>query len=625
MARDLSAELFGDSKQGARNLASELELTPQAPAPERDYLADIAAAPVTRFFTGAASPFLAAGEAIPGPVGRFFAENTAELRRLQKKGEEQNPNVVPAAAVSGFLGDVMNPVNLTVGRALPAATSGLQLMRQGAATGAAGGLMTPTGTSGEQGAADKLANLGVGTVAGGAVTPVLGKTAQSLGNLLLPAVSTKAAERGAAKTAVKATEGDAARIAETLANTPYHQGMTAAQQVEPLGRLEMAALQNEWAKRMPTEYARNMANQEALRQGLVNTLNARTEPIRQQLMAAGNETTDVLGRMPNVARGLREQAANEVETVRRMVGLEDVAANRAQSLYPMNQMTSQGMTGQPRLPGQYSRAADLGQIAAREGEEAAARSLAAGEAARAVESQIGSYADRGLKPLMAEDYISKVRQALNVPENRPNSTLNLAANKVIRAIQKSANPDGTIPAESLYSLRKTELQNILTTLSKGDPNVAKKMAGGEIANLKGQLDDILEGATGPGWKAYLKDYASRRDAIEEPLRRAERLGEVKNVARDKVLRMLNESQGVQGPPILHRAMTLINAALRGAEGIAGERVNRAGANLMLPQNTQRLGQLMQQQLARPQGLLGDAVRYQGGLYPAAYEGLLDTQ
>ena len=80
----------------------------------------------------------------------------------------------------------------------------------------------------------------------------------------------------------------------------------------------------------------------------------------------------------------------------------------------------------------------------------------------------------------------------------------------------------------------------------------------------------------------------------------------------EVMRKLNEGRPT-APGLISAPISIMNAFLRGTEGIAGERVNRAGAKLMLPENSQRLGQLMQQQKANPFGLLGDFTRNQGGL------------
>lgn len=608
-------EEFEVVAEAYRQASSEQPIEQQA---EPSGLASLAANPLMRGVMAMGMPVLGAAEWVSPAV----AESNKELRRLIEEGKRgQSPTMQTVGDVADIGGSIASPFLLGPAKLMAPAKTFVGAAGQGALMGGLGGATTAIGDSDIEA---KLRATGLGAAVGGVATPLIGGTLRGLGNIAAPAVFEKSAERGAAKLATKAAEGDAPIIARSFAATRQGpSGETGAQVAEPLGRLEMSALQKAWQERMPTEYQRNLLSQQEVRKDAIAALNAATEPTRSGALRAADEASRDMVRLPKVAEAMRGSSDKAIEMVKRMQLARDLAENRAQNLYPVNQMSSRGMSGQPRLAGRYSYASDLAQRAEQASAAAADQSLLAGRAARIVEEQIGSYAERGLKPLTADSLVEAINRVKSAEGNLTNDNLRLISNRLTRAVERARRPDGTISPEDVYTLRKTGINDTIKSVVGDDKALAKQLSGGELMGLRSQLDDAIEKAGGEGWSDYLKDYATRRTAIEGPLKRMESVDESASKAGPKISKLLNEEYNWTQLNLLNPVITAINAAMRGAEGVAGEKVNRAGARLMLPENLPRLGEMMLQYQAKPQGLLGDILRYQGGVVPASY-GLLNT-
>ena len=135
-----------------------------APAPQQEesnwYDPDrLAANPLTRFATGAASPVLGAMEMIPGDIGAYWAQKNKAMSGLVEEGKKKQDDITSAVGnVAEFGGTMLSPAFLKLAKALPAAKTGADLMKQGAVIGAAAGLTSPTGKSGNEGAKSRLLN-----------------------------------------------------------------------------------------------------------------------------------------------------------------------------------------------------------------------------------------------------------------------------------------------------------------------------------------------------------------------------------------------------------------------------------------------------------------------------------
>lgn len=582
--------------------------TPEAGKPKYDPFSPqgLAANPITRFAMAAGSPVMGAGEWLPGSAGRFFAENNRNLKRLIKEGEQAQPDWLNIAGTgSDIAGTIMSPAFLGAGKFLQAAKTVPELMTTGAAIGAAGGAATPIGTSDLR---SKMEATGAGSLAGAVMNPAVAGLVTKVGNMFAPMFSKNAAERGAAKVLGKASGEDAPLVAATLAAgdrvSPFE---TASQTLAPLVNPTIPALQKEWSNRLPADYLRNEEIQQAFRKSGIKQLGIDTEPARSAAMIAANRMTQAITGAQRKAGQYADDAAAAVADARRIERAGSIAQG-----YDIAGIPTLGAGQRPVIGTGLTQSSSLAKTADKGVTAAAEESLKAGAKARVAENLLGTWEQRGLVPLTADNIIGHISSVKLQTGNKSNDTLRLVLNKLERALDRAKNPDGTIPVEELYTMRKTGINDAIESLAGENKALAKRLSAGELGDIKKYLDDAIEKAGGAGWKKYLADYAEARAKIESPLERLEASRAMESKGMPEVLRILNESR-ITAPGLIDKTVSIMNAALRASEGIAGEKVNRAGARMMLPENSQRLGQLMQEQQAKPFGLLGDLTRNQGGL------------
>lgn len=574
--------------------------------PESSLVSKIAANPLTRFAMAAGSPVMGAAEWLPGAAGEFFAENNRNLKNIIKEGEQAQPDWLNMAGTGADIaGTVMSPAFLKLGKAFQAAKTIPELMATGAVVGAAGGATTPLGTSDLR---SKMEATGMGSAVGSVANPAVAGVVRGVGNMFAPMFSKNAADRGAARIMGKASGDDAPLIAATLASgtreSPFE---TAAQTIAPMVRPQVSALQKEWSDRLPQDFVRNEAIQEAFRKAGVKQLGIDTEPARSSAMAGANRMTQAITGTGQKATQYADDAERAVQDVRRL----ERAGSMAQG-YDIAGVPTLGAGQRPVIGTGLTQASSLAKTADKGMDAAAEESLKAGAKARVAENLLGTWEQRGLKPLTAENIIGHINSVKLETGNKSNDTLRLVLTRLEKALDRAKNPDGTIPVEELYTMRKTGISDTIDRMAGENKDLAKRLSAGELGDIKKYLDDAIEKAGGKGWKKYLSDYATARGKIESPLERMEASKLMESKGIPEVMRILNENR-LTAPGLIDKAVSITNAALRATEGVAGEHVNRAGARLMLPEGSQNLGRLMQRQQANPYGLLGDLTRNQGGL------------
>lgn len=599
--------------------AYEFVDTPEITGAER-----LAANPLIRFAMAAGSPVLGAAEWLPGGAGEYFAKSNQTLKEMIKKGESDLPKSAQYLGTAADIGgSVLSPFFLKLAKALPAAKSAGELMKQGALVGGVGGATATTGSADVQ---DKLLATGIGAGTGAVATPLVVGAARALGNIAAPSLMDSAAERGFAKITSKAAKGEAEDVAGMLAaQQPGSSLETMAQVTAGLRRPELAALQKQALTFDPTSQLRNLEAQEALRKSAVSKLAQDTDPARRLALDEANRLSRAMVSLPQKAEQARAGAAQSVEDVRRLQRATDIATG-----YAIAGLPTIGSGQRPVIGSGLTQAAGLAQRGEQAVQQAAEQSLRQGATANVAENLVGSWQQRGLRPLTADSIAAKIDSIKTKPENVTNDQLRLILNRVSNSIKRATRPDGTIDADSLYTLRKTGINDTLKRIAGEDKDLAKRLAAGDIQDLKKSIDEAIESAGGKGWKQYLSDYAAARDKIEAPLRKLESMDEIAALGAPEVQRLLGGEFNWTNINLLNPVVSTVNAAMRALEGQAGQNVSRAGARLVLPENTQRLGQLMQQYQANPYGVLGDVTRYQGGAIQQGmpeintrYRGLLD--
>lgn len=594
---------------------------PAPPQVEIDPASAFAANPFVRFATAAGSPFMALGEFAPGEVGKWFAENNRRLKQMVEEGKiGQSEAVKIAGAGADLAGTIMSPAFLKFAKMLPTATTVGSLVKQGAMTGALGGAMTPTGETGEW--EDRLIKkaqmVGADALLGGVATPIVGSVFRAAGNMLAPTLSKTAAERGAARLGVKAAGDNAIEIADDLvrAGNRTPSGEIAGQLTAPRQSTVFAALQNEWSKHLPDQYNINLQEQQGLRDRAVAALARETEPARTGVLGSANRMTQAFQTAQQRGAEASLAATGAVDDVRRLQRAADIARG-----YDIAGTPTLGSGQRPVIGSGLTQAAGLAKIGEQGAEQAAERSLKEGAKARVATRLVGSWEDRGLRPLMADDLSRQLETIKTSPANVTNDTLRLILTKIDNAVKRATKPDGTIDAESLYTLRKTGIANIIDRLSNGNPDLAKRMSTGHLIDVKKAIDQMIEGAGGKGWRKYLTDYGIARNKIEAPLERMDQMGDLAKLGGREAARLTGGEYRWTPINFLNPVVSVFNAGMRAAEGVAGESVAKAGARLTLPENARLFGQLMQNEMQNPKGVLDPLVKYQAGLFPYAYDQL----
>lgn len=148
--------------------------------PEPTGAEKIAAHPITRFAVGAAKPIFGAAQlavnAVSKDGGKAINDHLAQLEEMTKRGSRGGSTL---GEVADFAGQVMSPVNLLMGGAVPAVTSTLGRAAAGTAIGAVGGAINPV-MEGKDYWGDKAAQVGTSAALGGVAAPLVGKLADAL-------------------------------------------------------------------------------------------------------------------------------------------------------------------------------------------------------------------------------------------------------------------------------------------------------------------------------------------------------------------------------------------------------------------------------------------------------------
>ncbi|MDB4351936.1 hypothetical protein OAA60_00720 [Porticoccaceae bacterium] len=112
----------------------------------------------------------------------------------------------------------------------------------------------------------------------------------------------------------------------------------------------------------------------------------------------------------------------------------------------------------------------------------------------------------GVEPSTANPIIKGIDERIAAMEGNPSvqKILKVTRDELGAMVRK----DGTVNPRSLYEYRKTGLDETLEGLSKKVDNSVSASTVKNITAVKGMLDDVIESASGGGWKRYLKAYES---------------------------------------------------------------------------------------------------------------------
>lgn len=331
----------------------------------------------------------------------------------------------------------------------------------------------------------------------------------------------KAAERAADTYVPGANPTTAEAIAQRNAMTPdVRAGATVKLQKDLTGALGAEDILPSVAKRQKqamvdkinelaggsTRKAQDIAQREAA----VKAANE-AGPLREQALKNANLAGTVGEDLAAKADGLSGAAAQKVADVRRMENLTATADDMSHA----GRNTGDGVKN---LRGQ-----ELGRRAEAVGQNAADESLLLGDAARFTKMQADSLAQNGFFPLKSGPVLANVRRQMNSPGNRASDVVTKTLGAVDEKIAALSNKNGVIDSRDLYTVRK-EIGNTIAKFADESKTWDQRLTAGLEKQIKGYIDEAIEGAGGTTWKEYLGTHRALKSQ-EDRLKVAQALSD----------------------------------------------------------------------------------------------------
>lgn len=246
-----------------------------------------------------------------GGVDQQVRENEIQYeaqRRAAAGGQD------PGFDGARLVGNLLSPANLALGAAAPvkaAATLGARVGTAAATAGASGALTPVTNDNSENFAADKLKQVGISAAAGGVSQPVLG----AIGRVISPNASTNPLlallkKEGVQPSVGQSLGGTANKVEQRMTSIPIVGDRIAAARALPQDQLRQAA------QNRVTEPIAGAAVKETGFEGV--------KAVSKQVDDAYDAARNAMG-----AFRLDQQAAQELGTIRQMVGQLDQKEQRA--------------------------------------------------------------------------------------------------------------------------------------------------------------------------------------------------------------------------------------------------------------------------------------------------------
>lgn len=232
-----------------------------------------------------------------------------------------------------------------------------------------------------------------------------------------------------------------------------------------------------------------------------------TTPMREAALGRADLGKEV-ARLEALSSEMGEKAASQVQEVRKLVELGDLAAANAR-LDLIKRNLPVGLT-------KYTYLGDLSKMADEWASKAAAGSLDAGAAARQAKGAADALRAVGIKPLEGDKVVANLRGILKNPEYAGNDLIEGAVRGIADDIAKWTSVEGVIPAEALDALRKNSINAVIAKLRPGlDATAQRNAASGVLSRIKPVIDDAIESAGGAGYKEYLKQHAAMSQKVAE--------------------------------------------------------------------------------------------------------------
>lgn len=316
-----------------------------------------------------------------------------------------------------------------------------------------------------------------------------------------------------------------------------------------------------------------------------------TTPLREAALDRANLGKEV-ARLEGMAAELGEKAAAEVQKVRHLMELGDLAQANAR----LNLIKR----GLPVGATKYTYMSELAEKAFGEwSSRAADASLDLGQGARFAQDAADNLRKQGIKPLEGEPLIRSLKAIANNPEFAGNDVLLGALSNVADDIAKWTSGGGIIDARALDAIRKNSVNAAIARLRPGmDATSQRNLAAGVLGRVKPLLDDAIESAGGAGYKAYLAKHANLSQKVAEKQLSGEALRLWKTDKDGFVRLVMNESPEVVekflGPGKYNLAVEMAEDTVASMQKMAKQHLDRVAASKHATEGTKTLTQLLKQ-------------------------------
>ena len=389
-----------------------------------------------------------------------------------------------------------------------------------------------------------------------------------------------------------------ALVKDSLESTPE-----GAQYLNKLGTMTENEAVNELGKLVGGKTATDV-------RGVLETtkknISAITTPMRDTALARGNLGKEV-ARLESMSAELGEQAAAEVQQVRRLIELGDVAAAAARL-----DVIQMGLPASSRLAPAKSQAGfsdefaakftypgKLAQMSDEWAANSATASLDLGEGARFAQAAADALRKSGIQPLKGDSLALSIKGIGTNPEFAGNDLLLGSLRNVSDDIAKWTNSGGIIDLVALDAIRKNSVNAAIQQLRPGlDATSQRNVAAGVLSRIKPVIDNAIETAGGTGYREYLATHAKGMQRIAEKKLSGEALALFKNNKNEFVRLVQNESpetvEKFLGPGRYNIAVELADSTMDVMRKQASNHLDRVAASQQATEGQKALATLVSQ-------------------------------
>ena len=224
-----------------------------------------------------------------------------------------------------------------------------------------------------------------------------------------------------------------------------------------------------------------------------------TGPARDAALTRANIAGTTVPAAETLANAARQRADEMTASgfVPRMRGLEDRSRGQINAAFQNPEFFTQG--------GPINRTGAIAEGAGQRADDAIAAQIGLRDTARDMEDIVADLAAEGMTPLRVAPIVQQLRSMAGQPGTRADELQRGALTGLADKLEGLANPNGIIDARDLYQIRKTGLNDIVDTLLSGRQpgSGTKERTASLLTSARGMIDDAIEAAGGKGWKDYL--------------------------------------------------------------------------------------------------------------------------